>query len=167
MLQSAQPSAGGTACIYSNEIIYPLTTLQLEKYLQTSQSADTQASLMQTALRLSKHLPCLKPRLLLRRVKGRNTLAVAVPSDWRTVRLLGSLSYGGSSALKASSLRYATPLVVQTDGRLRRWRATHCLSSHGAPIILRRQIVPCSAYSAEQSSHDCSAHVVNHACSAV
>jgi hypothetical protein len=29
-------------------------------------------------------------------------------------------------------------------------------SSYCARIILRRQIVPCSAYSAEQSSHDCS-----------
>jgi hypothetical protein len=29
-------------------------------------------------------------------------------------------------------------------------------SSCGAPIILRRQIIPCSAYSAEQSGHDCS-----------
>jgi hypothetical protein len=29
-------------------------------------------------------------------------------------------------------------------------------SSCGAPIILRCQIIPCSAYSAEQSGHDCS-----------
>ena len=29
-------------------------------------------------------------------------------------------------------------------------------SSCGAPIILRHQIIPCSAYSAEQSGHDCS-----------
>ena len=29
-------------------------------------------------------------------------------------------------------------------------------SSCSAPIILRHQIIPCSAYSAEQSGHDCS-----------
>jgi hypothetical protein len=45
-------------------------------------------------------------------------VAVAVPSVWRTARLPGSLSYGGSFGSKGllAPIRHAPP--VQTDGRL-------------------------------------------------
>jgi hypothetical protein len=57
----------------------------------------------------------------------------------------------------ASSVDHAAaPSLAMSSARQSRAAPPYRSSSYSASIILRRQIVPCSAYSAEQSSHDCS-----------
>ena len=94
-----------------------------------------------------------KPRLLLRRFKGRNegcppAVNRGLACRNRRQSLMGycllMLTCTQPSSLASLSARQSRATTYSGS------------SSCNAPIILRRQIIPCSAYSAEQSGHDCS-----------
>ena len=107
------------------------------------------------------------PRLLLRRFKRRTAIAptryhapllsLFVPRHFGTrhnvAPPLGLCSSQWDSAFATMS-SLSTSLLPLRSSLVR--HATPCSGSCScvASIILRRQIVPCSAYSAEQSSHD-------------
>jgi hypothetical protein len=117
------------------------------------------------------------PRLLLRRVKRRTAIAptryhasldahefhsFACRSSFLDSKGLVMISRHNGALLAhsrstlASLLSLSTSLLPLRSSLMR--HATPCSGSCScsAPIILRRQIVPYSAYSAEQSSHDSS-----------
>jgi hypothetical protein len=120
-----------------------------------------------TAPRLSKHLACLchaccfgalsvaplSPRRVTTRLCCRSLFLGTYGTRHNVAPPLGLCSSQWDSAFATMS-SLSTSLLPLRSSLVR--HATPCSGSCScvASIILRRQIVPCSAYSAEQSGHD-------------